>query len=321
MNTIPTTSKDMRIPYTVVGGHKVNKISKYPATLSLLLINCGGRIYRNDTIMDLEKYNFDEIISIEGPGVSYDIEALSQKFPNVRFLLLHKEVSKGEQINIGIKEALGKYVFVLWNDMKIYSSVSSRLIEKIKDQDILCTVPLLQNHKLETIPSIQSPVFDKKKLRVINIQPSADGLASLFPFNYCGIYSKEKYILVGGYDCNIKNSYWQKMDFGFRSYMWGEKVKCNTSFRLSYLLDTPSENTTPEENYKIFYLKNLAVRFSGDSGIIPISRFLPYYFKTGGSIFLAVREFKEVKRWVKINKYRFKQDARSVTELWEADVI
>ena len=31
----------------------------------------------------------------------------------------------------------------------------------------------------------------------------------------------------------------------------------------------------------------------------------------------AIREFREVRKWVHTNRYRFRQDARSVTDLWE----
>ncbi|MEW5817548.1 MAG: hypothetical protein AB1798_19385, partial [Spirochaetota bacterium] len=222
MNTIPTTFKRLRTPYTVVGGQKIDKKIRQPSLLSIVLLNRGGRLYRNEVFEELEKMGDIEIFSIEGPGVTCDVEVLSRRFPNVKFLMLHQNASRGEQVNIGIEEAHGKCVFVLWDDMRISTaSLSSRLIDKIYRQDVLCSVPLLQNQKGETLPCIQVPAFYKRFLRVVPLPPKNDGMNTLFPFDFAGIYNKEKFFLTGGYDYNFKNPYWQKMDFGFRGHMWG----------------------------------------------------------------------------------------------------
>ncbi len=322
MNTIPSTFKRLQTSYTVVGGERIDKKRRTPPNLSLVLLNRGGKLYRQSFFTELERYGIPEVISIEGPGSSYDIENLSSRFPKVKFLILQSMASVGEQINIGIEETYGKLALVVWNDLKIpLSTISSRAIERILNSDTLCTVPVLQNEKMEIIPSIQIPGFEKSRLRVVSLPPKKEDLPTLYPFDYVGIYNKERFTLTGGFDHNLLNPYWQKMDFGFRSYMWGESISCNLGLRLSYFSSPPVEDTTADENYKIFFLKNLAVRFKGDSGTLPLSAFLRYLFKTGSNIVTAWREFKEVRRWVELNKYRFKQDARSVTDLWEAPEI
>jgi GT2 family glycosyltransferase len=320
MNTIPTTSKRLRIPYTVVGGQKSDMPTRRPVTLSLLLINRGGRPYKTSIISELENIKAAEIISIEGPSTQYDTEALSRRFPHIRFLILGEEVTTGEKINIGIEEAKGKFVFVIWNDMAPQSaSISERLVKKIVDQNELCVVPLLQNQRKEVIPSIHAPAFFRNQLKIIPAQPVAEGARTIIPFDFCGIYSKERFTMTGGFDYLLRNPYWQKLDFSFRSYMWGEQITCSTLFRMSYLSEVPSEDSSRDESYKLFFLKNLAIRFSKDSGRLPAGRFLSYVFKSGVDIVTAFREFKDVLRWVDINKYRFKRDAKSVTELWETN--
>jgi hypothetical protein len=300
---------------------RTGRARKFPVALTVLLLNRGGRLFRDSFFSELERFGFSEILSVEGPTVSYDVETLARKFPGIRFLVLHEAASRGEQINIGMDEANGEYVFVMWNDMKIAStSIPSRLVERIRETDVLCTVPLIQNQKLGTIPTIMAPAFYNKMLKVLSLQPTADGMMSLFPFDYTGIYSKERFILTGGYDHGLQSPYWQKMDFGFRSYMWGEKIGCNTSLRMSYLGEVPTEDATPDASYKYFFLKNLSIRFSADTGVLPYSRFIEYWRKSGG-FFGALREFRQAREWVEINKFRFKQDARSITELWEVPEV
>ncbi len=321
MSTIPSTSKRLTVPYTVVGGGRSGRARRFPTPLTVLLLNRGGRFFKHAFFEELARLGAEEIISIEGPTASYEIENLSRDFPSIKFMVLHEATSRGEQINMGVEEAKGELVFVVWNNMKLpSSSIAARILERIRESDCLCSVPLMQNARFETMPTIMAPAFYNKLLKVLALQPSSDGMMSLFPFDYCGVYNKERFILVGGYDSTLTNPYWQKMDFGFRSYMWGEKILCSTALHVSYAGELPSEDSTPNDDYRLFYLKNLSVRFTGDSGTLPRSRLFPYFFRAGGYL-NALRSFRQARAWVEVNRFRFKQDARSVTELWEVPEV
>ena len=318
MSTIHTTTKRSRLPYTVVGGGRLDTRKQFPVNLTLLILSRGSRIYRGELLNQIAKLGIPEVLYLEGPGESYEIETLSVRHPKVRFLLLHEPASPGERINIGIEEAHGRFVLVLWDDVKIAAPlVSNRFMERVEELDILCTAPLLQNERRETLPTVEAPAYNRGKLELVELAPAADRVDTLFPFDYMGIYGKERFEKTGGYDPDIANPHWQKLDFGFRSYMWGERIECAASFRLQYLFEPPSEDETPDEGYKLFYLKNLALRYNGDSAVLPPARFLRYAVVSDSGFFESLSEFKEVRKWTDINKYRFTQDARSVTELWE----
>ncbi len=317
MSTIPTTSNKVRIPYTIVGNKKNNKNLVLSPSLSLLVLNRGGRPYKAEYLKILQKLGPIEILSVEGSSPGYDIELLAKRFSGIRFLLFHREVSVGEQINIGLKESSGRNVLVIWNDMKPGYFLSSRFLEHIERADVLCSVPVLQNNRLEIIPSIKAPAFYHRKLKVLSLMPSSHLMESLYPFDYTGIYNRERFFLSGGYDYTITNSYWQKLDFGFRAHMWGERIVCSTGLKVQYLTDDLPENTTSDESYRLFYLKNLSLRFSGDAAYLSRWKFLPYYFKSGSSFFTALRDFRSVRKWVTLNQYRFTCDALSLTDLWE----
>jgi len=307
----------MRIPYTIVGGRKEDRSLQVSPPLSIILLHRGSRPYRQEYFRELEQLGAIEIVSVESKVHTYDIDALSRAYPYVRFLILHEQVSIGEQINIGMKEATGKYVFVMWSDMKVSSPLGPQLLHRFISAERLCTVPVIQNTKLETVPSIMVPAFHRRSLKILPMLPQQNGIITLFPFDYCGVYQKEKFLLAGGYDHSITSSHWQKMDFGFRANMWGYVQECETAFRVRYLASEPSEDTTPDTSYKQFFLKNLTVCFNGDRGEIPWRRFLSYYIRSGSPFFSALRDFRKVRDWVAVNQYRFNRDARDVTALWE----
>ncbi len=321
MSTIHLTSKPIRTDYTVIGGVKIDREKKEKRGLSIVLLNRGGRPFRRDLFDELTGLGAVEVISVEPSTVSYDLELLTRKHSELRFILLHDNVSSGERVNIGIKEAVGRYVFVLWNDMHLKAtSISSRVLEKISERENLCTVPLLQNNKNETVPSCFAPAFNKGGgIEVIPLNAVRKDMAAIYPFDYCGIYDSEKYLLSGGFDPEITNPFWQKMDFGFRSHMWGEKILANTSIKITYQNDIPYEDTTVDENYKLFFLKNLSIRYTGDAGYLPPARFLSYWIRTGSSFISSISEYGRISKWVKLNRYRFKSDARSITEFWDGE--
>jgi len=144
-----------------------------------------------------------------------------------------------------------------------------------------------------------------------------EGQNSLFPFDGIGIYNRERFLRMGGFDRSLQNFYWQLMDFGFRSWLWGEEISAVTAVRLSYEGSvTPADNTTGE-SFRRFYLKNLAPVFRGDHANLPLRRFPGFMLRSKWDILTAWEEFSLARAWVKINQYRFRCDARTVTEHWD----
>lgn len=314
MSTTPSTSNKPRIPYTVLGGDRSGLGGEVP--FSVVVLNRGSRIYKTEMLTQIERLKPAEIISIEGNRETYDLEPLARRFPRVRFVCVHRTASVGEYLNIGMEEAKGTFVLVIWNEMRL-AQLSQRGLERVAEQTGLCTVPALLNPRNEMIPTLMAPGFHHKHLKVVPFVPKSDGLLTLYPFDHAGLYRRQLYLQLGGFDPAIRNEHWQLLDFGFRAYLWGERITSSAQFRITLANDPPAEDTTPDESYRRFYLKNLSVRFDKDSGVLPKSRFLPFYFRSGASFFEASRLFREVRDWVELHRFRFVQDARSIAELWE----
>lgn len=317
MSTIPTIFKDSQLSYTVVGGDR-----KAASTgMSAVLLNRGGRYLRRSVFHDFEKSGFDYVVSVEGPSESYDVEELSLRYPFVKFILLKNHASPGEQINIAASEIKTPLFFVLRNDVRLMKSGgAARIAERLfstAQTPRLCTVPVVQNARFETLPTLIAPAFYKGSVKTIPFVPAHEGLPSLYPFDGVGIYEKNRFIQLGGFDATLTVPYWQYMDFGFRSHLWGEQITSTQLVKVMYEGELPAEDISIDENYIRFFLKNLAPVFRGDSAHIPLRRFPSYLFKSGQGFLKAWDSFREGRRWVYTNRYRFNSDARSLTELWE----
>ena len=336
MNSIPLTFSGDLPSYTAVGGTD----RRASTGLSAVILNRSGRYPLYGLFEELGKAGFDYVISMEGSNTRYDVEALSADFPFVRFILLKEKVSPGEEINLAAAELSSPLFFVLWNDLKILrGGGAERMAERLvlgagsqPGQDTgnpykrLCTAPLIQDGRSETMPTLIAPAlvpegksggFAGSIIKTIRFFSRKEAFPSLYPFDGIGIYDRERFMRLGGFDPAIKNFYWQLMDFGFRSFLWGEEIAFTRMVKLSYEGVLPEEDSTPGDGYLRFFLKNMAPVFRSDYAHIPLRRFPGYYRKRGGVLFGAWEEFSAARDWVKTNRYRFCSDARTIAERWE----
>jgi hypothetical protein len=318
MNTTHSISKTYKVPYTIVGEKKDDPMDHSPY-VTILLLNRGGKFYREELFKKIRDYRFAETIYIEGPGISYDIEPLSKKFPEIKFLLLKDDISPGEKINLGVKESRSVFVFALWSDMKIADKCfTDTLMDNIGKRSYLCTVPVVENSKHEPVPSIQVPGYMKGNIQVMPWNSCKNSCKSLFPYDFCGIYKKERFEKLGGFDPEMSNPYWQKIDFGFRAFLWGEEIRLCKDLRVRYMGTLQPENVTPDESYKRFYVKNIYVKYKKGNGYIPWYKLLHYLFHSNSGPFHSFREFFAIKKWVEGNSKRFKTTAQNLIAQWEA---
>jgi hypothetical protein len=323
MNTIPTTFNESLTAYTAVGGRE----SMASTGLTAVILNRQGRFPRRTFFQELEKTGFDNVISIESSSEHYDVEELSARFPYIRFVIPEREINLGEQINLGALETETPLFFVIRNDLKVVAGgTAGRMAERLVNENgggfkRLCTIPLIMNSRYEVLPTIIVPATRKRKIQKINMVSHVDGVCSLYPFDGVGIYDRQRFIQMNGYDVSINNTYWQLMDFGFRSYLWGEKTALNTSLKLSCDGDIPVQDMSADRDFNRFFLKNLVPVFKDDHAYLPYYYFPGYLFRSGEDIITAWNEFNRCKDWVKTNQFRWRYDIKNITKQWnEADL-
>lgn len=316
MNTIPSIFNERRVPHTVIGG-TTRKTDEPAASLTVILLNRGGRFYRSAVFQYLENIGIDSVISVETSNKPYDVESLSARFPRVKFLVPLERVSVGELINTAIIETQSPRVLVCWNDLRLPpSGIPQRVFDRLDEEPALCLVPSLTGQRLESIPVYMVPAFAKRTLTVEPLPGVRDQAATLYPFDYAGIYDRQRFLSLGGFDPEIANPYWQNLDFGFRAFLWGERIVVSTSLRLSYEGDIPREDVTPDSSYVTFYLKNLAPVLRNGSIRLPLWSFFTLLFKGGLNTFEAIGRFRRVSRWISSNRNRFVSDAADLASSW-----
>ncbi|MGP1594873.1 MAG: hypothetical protein ACTTH8_06475 [Treponema sp.] len=317
MNTIPITFNERKISHTIIGGTRFTGRTA-EESFCVIVLNRGRKYYRTVFFEELTAAGFSSIISIELNNQIAGIESLSNKYPFIKFLFPRESLTIGEMINIGLAETSAPYVLVLWSDVHIpKGSFTSGLLEKIKEADLLCAAPVLSNIRGESllnqiVPSLHGNSFSTEQLACIK-----DKTATIYPYDFIGVYNRSKCIQIGGFDYAMHNPYWQNLDYGFRAHLWGESVRIFTSFRVQYETESAAEDVSIDASYRRFYLKNLAQEMDDEGAYIPYRLFIPYMRKSGLNPFAAWKYFSAARRWTEANKYRFKTTARQLTAHWE----
>ena len=203
-------------------------------------------------------------------------------------------------------------------DLKITKNILSKsTFEQITSDPILCTAPYLQSNSLIYLPVRMVPTVQKSSLTIFPEALLSSFSYTAYPFDFIGLYNREKYMQLGGFDYTITNPYWQNLDFSLRGWLWGEKICISSSIKLMYDEEIPLEDTTVDYMQLRFYLKNTAPIFINDHAYIPISRIFNYIHNASTNLFSAITDFKDARKWVEKNKYRFKMDMPHLVDNWE----
>jgi hypothetical protein len=315
MNTIPSIFNERQINRTVLGG--TEKCNNVQMPVSVILLNSSGSHFRIQMLENILKCGFESVISMEKDPQNYNIENFSRRFPSVQFIIPLEETTDGDLINIGMAEVKSDYVLVLRDTLHLPPAfLLPRLALRILHDGQYCIVPRLISDGGQGLPVQFIPSVARSRLSVTPSVTVTDGMPTLYPFDYIGLYNRRKFIQLGGFDYTIIAPHWQNLDLSFRAWLWGEQITLSTSFQLAYAVEAPEADSTINLSHTRFYLKNLVPRYKVDHGIVPKSAFFVFLPRSGCGFFETVNQFRDVDSWVKKNKFRFRMDAKYLVENW-----
>ena len=98
--------------------------------------------------------------------------------------------------------------------------------------------------------------------------------------------------------------------------MWGDEININTSLKLKYSAQLPVEDTTFDDSYSRFYLKNLKPTIKDGKAYMGQDVFFSYMKGMGLNPFSAYKYFKIGRDWVRANAQRFKISPYDLIANW-----
>lgn len=321
MNTIPSIFDEHQINRTVLGGRVENK--KATLNMSVILLNTNGSYFKSTIFENLLDCNFRSIVAVEMNSKNSSIEDFSKQYPSIKFIIPLEETTDGEMINLAMAEIESDYVMVIRNTLMIHQGfiqpfLEERILEeRIIKEDLFCMVPRLTDNHQKSLMCHFVPGASKNNFVVQNSISVSDGMCTLYPYDNIAIYNRNKFIKLGGFDYSIKSKYWQNLDFGIRSWLWGEKTKLTTLLQFSYIDELPVDDKTVNLDYLRYFLKNELPKIKNDRALISNFAFFKFYISSSCGILEARRQFREAKDWVYKNKLKFKMDLPELVKEWK----
>lgn len=309
--------------FTILGRGPDTALLKKTQELSLVHIVRGRKYQRLEDIRHLASLGYFDTLVLMPRDSTLPYEELVSEYPNLRLLLFPPEDfsqlhTPGSLVNRAISEASAQAVLVTWGGTVL--SLSPQSLKHV-DRNTLCYVPQLRSESGSLIPSLFIPTGNQRGAQQrrgepIPVLPDGREQESLFPADYIGLYIKERFERSGGYDEAIRNPHWQKLEFGYRTRLWGEKIRVLSGFRADYLNEPGAEESTPDQAYLTMYLRVLAIRYTGDRAYLPISRFWSFFRAGNRGLLPAWEEFSKQRAWVHRHRYKYQGDFRQMAELW-----
>ena len=317
MNTIPSIFNERVISYTVTGG--LQPPANIAMSVTCVVLSRGGRHLRARVIENLLDKGFEKIISVNPVSERDSVEGFAAQFPQVSFLLALEEASQGELLNLAFAEAKSDHVLVVQEQM-CFDTVAfdAQLASRLSSRGHFCVAPTLLSQSHVPLPVALAPSAKRSVFDVERTAGTADNQRTLYAVDWAGFYDRQKFVLLGGIDYTISSPYWQKLDFFFRAWLWGETVSLSRELSFSYTDVSPEEDSTVDVSYLRFYLKNLAPAFKVDHAHISWLSWFTFKLHNQCGTLESIRQFKDAMRWTKENQWRFKTDAVSLIENWGA---
>ncbi|WKC58204.1 hypothetical protein [Borrelia sp. P9F1] len=315
--------KNSDYSYTVVKSRS-NYVQRSTFGISFVILNRGTKIFREDLFEFLSNFDFiREIISIERQSNRVSLQLISDTYNKLKFILISDDLNSGEKVNLAMKESICSFVFVLQSDMYLLNPFwIPNIFNEIVKKNVLLVGGEFFDKEEEIVPSVFLPTIDKhQKLKVILVNSEKDYEKTLITMDYCGLYSREKFIQLGGFDRRIKNEYFQRLDFGLRAIYFGESIFIYRKLRIQYTAINFPEDLTKNRSFLIFLLKNHVPIFIGNGIKFSFLRFFTVCLRYGINPLKFSREFKEIRNETIKNSLRFKGDLKSAIELWESNII
>ncbi len=315
MNSIPSVFNQREISRSIIGGEE--NCPNVRMDCSAVLLNRRWSPGREKTLFTLLGMGFKRVISMELNPDNYGIEDASRRFTSVKFIIPLESVTDGDLVNIAASEIDTPYFLVLRDTLDIQQGfLSPQLFGSLTKNEPYCVSPRLTLQGGVSFPIVFSPSSRKSRFFVDSTAKIVDGISTLYPFDGIALFNRQKFIRLGGYDYTMESSYWQTLDLSFRSWLWGEKTVISAAFACSYGSERADEISTASQYSNRFFLKNLAPIFVRDHGELPSGAFWRFLPRSSCGFFEAVNQFRDAKRWVKENRYRFRLDSVSLVEKW-----
>ena len=150
----------------------------------------------------------DEVLVVDDASEDDSLAILRQEFSGVRVIGLEKNVGFGAACNLGFRNAGSALVLLLNSDMEVTPGAMELLLEPLADPEVFAVGPQFWSDD-PALPRLPLDAPDR-----CQVGAPAGG----------GLFRREAYLDLGGFDALYHPFYWEDLDLGWNAWRRGWRV-------------------------------------------------------------------------------------------------
>ena len=315
MNSIPSTFSENEFNYLITGSDK--RLSNATVDLCALILNRDNSQFRYYIFDNLISKGFSRIICVENKSSNLNTDAISEKYPEIEFVVCLEDLTQGEMINLGMTLCDSPYVLVLQEELcvenfRFNENIFNFLIEK----NPLCVCPKLISQNYQILSGLIEPYTYKSNFVTKVSNSFGEMEKTLCSTDYVGLYNRKLFLETNGFDGNIETPYWQQMDFFVRGFLQGKETYISNLLSFTYSCFEINENQSLDKNYYRFYVKNLLPVYKNGEFQLKKSSLFECILNKSCLLFERIMIFNYTRKWIRENKSAFQKDIVKLIEDW-----
>lgn len=202
-------------------------------TVSIIIVNHNGKHHLKECLESLMAMNYPisrlELLLVDNGSSDGSVKFVQQNYPNIKIITNAANLGFAKANNLGAKEAIGDYIALLNNDMRVDSEWLLTLVESVRRSDtIVCAGSKILNWDGTKIDFVGGGVnFYGYGFQTAHQSDRINDFDTEQPLLFaCGgamIIKRDVYLEVGGFDDDYF-AFFEDVDLGWRLWILGYEV-------------------------------------------------------------------------------------------------
>lgn len=159
-----------------------------------------------------------ELIIVDDGSTDDTSSKLSKKFPTARVIRLETNRGFAYACNEGVQASKKGIVYLLNNDVVVERDFLDHILPHFKNDNIFAVASKEGDKNYLAIVSYRYGIFWRQ---YVEIKDLGSAIPALFASGGHSAFSKEKYLLLGGFDTLYHPFYWEDIDISYRAWKRG----------------------------------------------------------------------------------------------------
>jgi len=227
--------------------------------ISVIIPNFNGKkLLKQNLSVNIEKCEDCEVIIVDDASTDNSVKYIKENFKKVILIELTKNKGFAHSINSGVKKASGELLLFLNTDVVLENKININILERFKNNKLfaLALADISHENEKKILRGRGGAKFSRGFLSHFAINSNKSG-KTLWVSGGSGIFDKNKFNQLGGYDEDYAPFYWEDIDLCYRAWKSGYLCQFDSGLKVNHFHEKGAIKSSKSESFiKIVSYKN-----------------------------------------------------------------